>query len=194
MKHIQRLLCCCPQKDEDASGDPKRALENNNGVKVKNSSAELGVAISSSSLSPQVAADLPMSYTNDNLATSSNTGVDVSRVDPCTPAALISPSSVNTSANATASTNAVSTSSIPEAELTIIGKKRNEKGSQGGKIAVAVVEKALHAAKLVLDNFSIPGAGTAVEGILKVITIVKVSVLKLCIIADRFDSIPGQKL
>ena len=53
---------------------------------------------------------------------------------------------------------------------------------QGGKIAVAVVEKALHAAKLVVDNFSIPGAGTAVEGILKVITVVKVSVFFLLLI------------
>ena len=71
-----------------------------------------------------------------------------------------------TSANSAAVGNVISPSN----------KKCDEKGSRGGKIAVAVVEKALHAAKLVLDNFSVPGAGTAVEGILKVITVVKVSV------------------
>ena len=122
-----------------------------------------------------------MSSTGDDLAPLSNTGVDVSRADPSTPIVPVSPASFARSADITAVTTG---NIIPEAEPTITGKKHDEKGSRRGKITVAVVEKALHAAKLVVDNFSIPGAGTAVEGILKVITIVKVRVSEFRAIGD----------
>ena len=55
-------------------------------------------------------------------------------------------------------------------------KKRDKEGAGGWQVTVALVEKALGAAKLVLDNFSIPGAVPAVDGILTVITAVKVRV------------------
>ena len=55
-------------------------------------------------------------------------------------------------------------------------KNRGKERAGGWQITVALVEKALGAAKVVLDNFSIPGAVPAIDGILSVITAAKVRV------------------
>ena len=153
MKRVKQLLCCYPSKDDDSGrarerdDTPKDAPEDTNGAQLQNLSA-----------SPAVRRDTPRIASYDLGSSTTSPQASSTLPDSLLPS--------TTGANPTAVGSVVSPSN----------KIRGEKGSQGGKIAVAVVEKSLHAAKLVLDNFSVPGAGTAVEGILKVITVVKVSV------------------
>ena len=160
MKRVQQLLCCYPTKDDDSGRASKRdntskgAPKDTNGAELKNLTA-----------SPAVRRDATRT-TPYHLGSSAESPQRRSNLpDSSMP--------YTTGAN-----SAVGIVTSPS------NKKRDKKGTQGGKITVAVVEKALHAAKLVLENFSIPGAGAAVDGILKVITVVKVSVVQPYVIAD----------
>ena len=148
MKRVKQLLCCYPTKDDDSGRASERGGTSKGAPEDTN-----GAELKNLPASPMVRRDATCTTSYD--LGSSAASPQRSSTLPDTPM----PST--TSANPAASSHAVSSTNT----------KR-----EGGKIAIAVVEKALHAAKLVLDNFSIPGAGTAVEGILKVITVAKVSV------------------
>ena len=164
MKHIQRLLCCRPKQDEDASGDRKRATENFNGIKAENRSspAELGIVKDSSSPSPQTAAESQVHTTGNSVATSGITSAPTAPVTSASPTGNITPGEPS------------NTGSYIAMDRKEQGK--NDSKSRGIEIAVSATELILDTAKDVLEFCGVPAAVFAVGSVVKVITLMKVRI------------------